>query len=257
MSGNVIMEIPELSSIRRSALEATKSFITQTSITYRAAYERVAETIRRQCVFIGTTNEATYLVDRTGNRRWWPIPVKVERIDIERLRGEVLQLWAEARHTYFMMRHSYPKEFGDLKLTLSQEAIAFVNALHEEKMEESEVDVYAGKIENWLLCGTVESRFDEDGTPETAVHRYRDEVCLQEVWDECLRLPKTRSRLDSLFVAQALRSLGWEPAHSRRTRKYGKQMMWQPRINGRPATGKEWAEHRAATTGVDLDTINI
>jgi hypothetical protein len=70
-------------------------------------------------------------------------------------------------------------------------------------------------------------------------------------------MPKTRSRLDSLFVAQALRSLGWEQTYSRRTRKYGKQKMWQPRVNGRPATGKEWAEHRAAKTGVDLDTINI
>jgi predicted P-loop ATPase len=257
MSGNVIMEIPELSSIRRSALEATKSFITQTSITYRAAYERVAETVKRQCVFIGTTNESAYLVDRTGNRRWWPIPVQVERIDIDGLRGEVLQLWAEARNAYFIMRHNYPKDVGDLKLTLSDEAVAFVNGLHEEKMEESEVDVYAGKIEHWLLCGTVESRFDDEDEGEVPQHRYRDEVCLQEVWDECLRIPKSRGRLDSMFLAQALRLLGWDQANSRRTRSYGKQKMWRPKVGGRVVSGMEWAHHRARQTGADLDTMNI
>jgi predicted P-loop ATPase len=45
-------------------------------------------------VFAATTNEETYLNDPTGNRRFWPIGVG--EIDLEGLRADVEQLWAEA-----------------------------------------------------------------------------------------------------------------------------------------------------------------
>jgi putative DNA primase/helicase len=93
-----IIEIAELKGIRRSQIEATKSFITETADTFRPPYGRRTAQFPRQCVFIATTNESEYLRDPTGNRRYWP--VRCGRIDTNALARDRDQLWAEALHLF-------------------------------------------------------------------------------------------------------------------------------------------------------------
>jgi hypothetical protein len=94
-SGAWLAVLSELDSFKATArIEAIKAFLTLCEDYYRQAYARVTGTFQRSMVFAATTNEETYLNDPTGNRRFWPIGVG--EIDLEGLRADVEQLWAEA-----------------------------------------------------------------------------------------------------------------------------------------------------------------
>lgn len=92
-------ELGELSSMGKAEVTAVKAFITSKVDRYRPAYARTIEEFPRQCVLIGTTNENTYLRDRTGNRRFWPIPVR-QPIKTSWLARWREQLFAEAYALY-------------------------------------------------------------------------------------------------------------------------------------------------------------
>ncbi|MDD2728188.1 VapE domain-containing protein [Malikia sp.] len=92
-------ELGELSQMGKGEITAIKAFISSKVDRYRPAYGRVVEEHPRQCVLVGTTNESTYLRDRTGNRRFWPIPVR-NPIRIEWLAKWRTQLFAEAYSLY-------------------------------------------------------------------------------------------------------------------------------------------------------------
>jgi len=71
-----------------------KAFLSRTSDKARFAYAREAKEYPRQCVFIGTTNDAQYLLDSTGNRRF--LPVAVETVYLQQLAEDRDQIWAQA-----------------------------------------------------------------------------------------------------------------------------------------------------------------
>jgi predicted P-loop ATPase len=99
-----IVEMGELSSIKRSDVESVKAYLSKRVDIYRAAYGRRTTEHPRQCVFCGTTNEALFLKGDTGNRRFWVMDVnpalrkyKDWQDALDRDRD---QLWAEAVHYY-------------------------------------------------------------------------------------------------------------------------------------------------------------
>ena len=98
LRGKWLIEIAELSAMRRGEVESTKAFLSRAVDHYRPSYGTRSQDYPRSCVFIGSTNADTYLADETGNRRFWP--VKVGTYDIEGLRRDVEQLWAEAVVAY-------------------------------------------------------------------------------------------------------------------------------------------------------------
>jgi len=98
MAGKWLIEISELSALRRSEVEDVKRFLAAKVDKYRPPYGRHMVSHPRTCVFIGTTNAAEYLKDDTGNRRFWP--VRCGLIDLDGLRRDRDQLLAEAFHRF-------------------------------------------------------------------------------------------------------------------------------------------------------------
>jgi hypothetical protein len=96
LSGKWIAEASELKGMRKGDVEHLKAMLSRQVDRARLAYDRTPTEYPRQSVFIGTTNSASYLRDMTGDRRYWP--VAVERFDLEALKANRDQLWAEAAH---------------------------------------------------------------------------------------------------------------------------------------------------------------
>ena len=86
----------ELEGISRADTSKVKAFASRSVDRSRPAYGHFIENHPRQNIFIGTTNDDKYLRDMTGNRRFWP--VKTGAIDLDGLRRDRDQLWAEAAH---------------------------------------------------------------------------------------------------------------------------------------------------------------
>jgi len=94
-AGKWIVEAGELKGMGKGDVNALKQCLSRQRDEARMAYGRKNTRVARQFVIIGTTNETDgYLRDGTGNRRFWP--VRVQRFDLERLRADRDQLWAEA-----------------------------------------------------------------------------------------------------------------------------------------------------------------
>ena len=105
LQGSWIIEVGELSAMKKAEVELVKNFITKTEDSFRPAYGRVTKNFPRQCVFIGTTNKDEFLKDATGGRRFLPVRCKVNPnthlIFEPAIDDFVDQLWAEAVQMYY------------------------------------------------------------------------------------------------------------------------------------------------------------
>jgi predicted P-loop ATPase len=116
LHGKWIIELGEFVS-RRSELER-KAFLTACADNFRAPYERTASWFPRSNVFAATTNDPVPLTDETGGRRYWP--VTCGRIDLDGLRANRDQLWAEAFSAY-QAGEPWWDDFAEFRDALTEE----------------------------------------------------------------------------------------------------------------------------------------
>lgn len=137
LQGQWVVEMGELANINRADVRQIKSFIVRQVDKVRPPYGKRMVESPRQCVFFGTTNDDSYLKDKTGNRRFWP--VKVGDVDLVGLREDRDQLWAEALFAFDMGEPLWlPKEIEDL-----------AKEVQESRVVEDVSDIMVGNVENW------------------------------------------------------------------------------------------------------------
>ncbi len=100
-----IMEWAELDHVTsRKHAGQIKSFLTTQSDLFRAPYGKAVEHTPRRGIIVGSTNRTEgFLVDDTGNRRFWVIPTtrhEAEPIDTGTLAAERDAIWAAAVHAH-------------------------------------------------------------------------------------------------------------------------------------------------------------
>lgn len=71
-----VVEIGELDSSFRKDVARLKGFLTNGSDKLRRPYGKEVMEYPRRTVFAATVNEDRFLIDHTGNSRWWTVPIK-------------------------------------------------------------------------------------------------------------------------------------------------------------------------------------
>ncbi len=98
LHGKWLLEMPELAGMTKSQVEAIKAFYSRASDWIRPPYGKQFSDMKRSSVCVATTNDKQYLRDQTGNRRFWP--VKCPHVDVEAIRADREQIFAEALALY-------------------------------------------------------------------------------------------------------------------------------------------------------------
>jgi putative DNA primase/helicase len=102
IQGVWLYEMGELSGMGKADTNSVKNFLSSQVDKFRPSHARHVVRRPRQCAFIGTTNDKDCLSDPTGDRRFWVVTTRLERmgIDLDLVRAEHEQVWAEAVAAY-------------------------------------------------------------------------------------------------------------------------------------------------------------
>ena len=233
IQGNWLIEIGELSGMKKADIEKVKSFVSTTDDKYRASYGRVVESHPRQCVIFATVNGdgRGYLRDITGNRRFWIVKCNQtlqKRMWDENDKDYRDQFWSEAKEIY---------ESGE-ELYLEGNLLDIATDYQNEALEQDErvgiVEQYLNRLlpTNWHEMDLYKRRsflngddfICEKGTIQ------RTEVSNAEIWCECFG--KSQSDLkssDSYQLAAIMKQIGgWERTSSIKKQPiYGRQKIYK------------------------------
>lgn len=228
LQGYWILELSELTGMRKIEVEAVKGFIARREDIYRAAYGRNTEARPRQCVIVGSTNDDTgFLRDVTGNRRFWPVKTtgQSERHPWDLSQDEVDQIWAEAKAFYDM---------GEGML-LSHEALRMAQDAQRDAMEQDDrqgiVEEYLERLlpEGWEEMDSDRRLLFLDSDEAGTVRR--TEVSNMEIWVEALH--GSGAKMDPNRDGRAISAImaripGWKKTgERRRITGYGLQRIYR------------------------------
>lgn len=77
-----------------------KAFLARRTDTFRPPYSRTALEFPCYSIIVGSVNDHQFLVDSTGNRRYWVVPIEMPKINLALLKRERDGIWAAAVNAY-------------------------------------------------------------------------------------------------------------------------------------------------------------
>lgn len=211
LQGYWIIEMGELAGIRKVDEDTLKSFLTRMDDKFRASYGYTVEDHPRQCIIVGTTNqEAGFLRDITGGRRFWPVNVSGETKDkpwniedIEQIWSEVLMYYARGESLILSKKAESYASAAQIDALESDEREGIVKEYLEKLLPINwdEMDIYARRS---FIRGDEFSK-DIKGTVK------REQVCTMEIWCELFGKEATAMRkIDSYEINSIMRKIdGW------------------------------------------------
>ena len=222
-----VVEISEMDGFGKVDSNTIKSFLSICEDRFRPAYGRHAVDKPRQFIALGTSNKRDFLTDETGNRRFLPIDIGVQkpvRSVFSEMRPVIDQIWAEAVMRWRLGERTYP----------DAEMERLAAAQQEDHMQE---DPREGMIEEFLKIPIPSDWYTKDTTQRRAyiVGGYktyqgetaeRSKICAVEVWHECFGYPiATLTQRDTRAINAILSKLlkGWERNNTRYGEEYGRQ----------------------------------
>jgi len=209
LQGKWICEISELLALTKTKeQEAAKAYLTRQVDSYRKPWDKNVSELPRRCIFIGTSNNANPLTDKTGNRRYYPVEVHCNGYDLgdheDECRAYILQCWAEARERY---KAGKMPNYADRRLW---------NVYRQKQEEAMQDDWRVGAIMAYL----------ETKNPG-------DLVCVRELYHKALSwnpdFPKEPGYAESRDVGMIMDKMpDWSRCKSNRSvPRYGKQRCWE------------------------------
>ena len=189
LDGAWICEVSEMLAMTKAREQAAvKSYLSRLVDSYRPSYGKHVIDRPRSCVFIGTSNNAQFVTDKTGARRFYPVECNLTGYELHDIKdackADVLQCWAEALAKYdtpFM----YAYADRSLKPTIDEQ--------QESAIEE---DYRVGMIEKYLT------------------HCTEERVCTLLLWEKALGYNldyKRPEKSDQTQIGLIMRNMpGWK-----------------------------------------------
>lgn len=199
--GKWIIEFGELDVLNRAEASRINTFITCKTDHIRPPYERRFSDFPRECIFAGTVNPDIYLKDENGGRRFWP--VKCHFVDLEALRRDRDQLWAEAVARY---RNGEEWHMTDP---------ALIKVAQQEQAARYDEDAWTVPVLKWADKPVQRFAKEKFGDPEMPVEPFtstRDSVVSEEVLLHCIGLSvdrhdqRQKKRINRILVAAGWKS---------------------------------------------------
>jgi hypothetical protein len=174
------MEVPEMAALLSLHHNVVKSTISARKDRARGAYAISATTTMRSWLILGTSNDGAFLRDPTGNRRFWPVYLndKLDQpVNIDLMRQEIMQVYAEALVVYRQMRKVQP--YGDLAYHMTGEAAEMAQHLQARAAVETPEMSVAGWLKDWLS-----EPYDGKFSTQVKGVSFRSKFCLREAFNE-------------------------------------------------------------------------